>query len=32
MRHFVRHTALGRLAVIPFRLGWALTYCVRRRL
>ena len=30
MRHFVRHTALGRLAVIPFRLGWALTFCLRQ--
>lgn len=30
LRRFVRHTALGRLALIPFRLGWALTFCVRQ--
>lgn len=30
LRHFFRHTSLGRLALIPFRLGWALTFCVRQ--
>ena len=30
LRHFVRHTAMGRLCLIPFRLGWALTFCVRQ--
>jgi len=26
LREIVRHTALGRLLVIPFRLGWGLTH------
>jgi predicted O-methyltransferase YrrM len=30
LRHFVRYTALGRVVLIPFRLGWALTHCVRQ--
>jgi len=30
LRHFVRYTALGRIALIPFRLGWALTHCWRQ--
>jgi predicted O-methyltransferase YrrM len=30
LRHFFRYTALGRVALIPFRLGWALTYCLRQ--
>lgn len=30
LRHFVRNTALGRLCMIPFRLGWALTTCARQ--
>ena len=30
LRHFVRHTALGRLALIPARLGWAWTISVRQ--
>ena len=30
LRHFVRHTALGRLALIPARLGWAWTISLRQ--
>jgi len=30
LRHFIRHTALGRLCIIPYRLGWALTFCGRQ--
>lgn len=30
LRHFVRHTALGRLALIPARLGWAWTHALRQ--
>jgi predicted O-methyltransferase YrrM len=30
LRYFLRHTALGRVALIPFRLGWALTHCLRQ--
>ena len=30
LRHFVRHTALGRLVLIPARLGWAWTHALRQ--
>jgi predicted O-methyltransferase YrrM len=30
LRHFVRYTAPGRLMLIPFRLGWALTFALRQ--
>lgn len=30
LRHFIRNTAFGRLVLIPFRLGWALTFALRQ--
>lgn len=30
LRHFVRHTAFGRLLLIPCRLGYALTFAARQ--
>jgi predicted O-methyltransferase YrrM len=30
LREFIRHTALGRVLLIPFRLGWALTFALRQ--
>jgi predicted O-methyltransferase YrrM len=30
LRHVVRNTAVGRLLLIPFRLGWALTFPLRQ--
>jgi len=30
LRHFVRNTPAGRLMLIPFRLGWALTFVLRQ--
>ena len=30
LRHLIKYTALGRLLLIPFRLGYALTFCLRQ--
>ncbi|HXG48128.1 MAG TPA: class I SAM-dependent methyltransferase [Methylomirabilota bacterium] len=30
LRHFFKFTAVGRIVLIPFRLGWALTHCLRQ--
>ena len=30
LRHIIKYTAFGRLLLIPFRLGYALTFCLRQ--
>src|SRR5436190_6798479 len=30
LRHLIRYTVFGRIALIPFRLGWALMRCWRQ--
>src|SRR4051812_29086137 len=30
LRHLIKYTSLGRALLIPFRLGYALTFCMRQ--
>src|SRR5205085_6628231 len=30
LRRFIKYTAVGRVLLIPFRLGYALTFCLRQ--